>query len=110
MAAPACARSEQTTMRAIEGENPGPNYTLSLGEIARPEAKQGEVLVKVAAAGINRADLIQAQGGYPPPPGAPSTLGLEISGEIAAVGESVGDLRVGNRVCALLAGGGYADF
>jgi putative PIG3 family NAD(P)H quinone oxidoreductase len=97
-------------MRAIEVENPGPNYTLSLGEIARPEAKQGEVLVKVAAAGINRADLIQAQGGYPPPPGAPSTLGLEISGEIAAVGENVGDLRVGNRVCALLAGGGYAEF
>jgi NADPH2:quinone reductase len=98
------------TMKTIQVENPGPNYTLSLGEIAPPKPKPGEVLVKVAAAGVNRADLIQAQGGYPPPPGAPSTLGLEISGEVAAVGAGVDGLRVGDRICALLGGGGYAEY
>jgi NADPH2:quinone reductase len=97
-------------MKAIQVENPGPNYTLTLADIARPEVRQGEVLVKVAAAGINRADLMQAQGGYPPPPGAPSTLGLEISGEVAAVGAGAGGLREGDRVCALLTGGGYAEY
>jgi len=97
-------------MKAITVENTGAGYTLALAEIKRPEAQRGEVLIKVAAAGINRADLIQAMGGYPPPPGAPSTLGLEVSGEIAALGDGVSGLGVGDKVCALLAGGGYAEF
>jgi putative PIG3 family NAD(P)H quinone oxidoreductase len=70
----------------------------------------GEVLVKVTAAGVNRADLLQAAGRYPPPPGASETLGLEVSGAIAEVGEGVGQWSIGQPVCALLAGGGYAEF
>src|SRR5215472_13754922 len=97
-------------MKAIQVENPGPQYRLAVGEIPMPEPKEGEILIKVAAAGLNRADLIQALGGYPPPPGAPSTLGLAVSGEIAAVGDGVRSLKTGDKVCALLAGGGYAEF
>jgi NADPH:quinone reductase len=97
-------------MKAIEIRNPGPGYALSIAEIADPEPKAGEVLIKVAAAGVNRADLIQAMGGYPPPPGAPATLGLEISGEIARVAAGIDDFREGDKVCALLAGGGYAEY
>jgi putative PIG3 family NAD(P)H quinone oxidoreductase len=70
----------------------------------------GEVLVKVSAAGVNRADLLQAEGNYPPPPGASETLGLEVSGTIADVGEHVERWSIGQPVCALLAGGGYAEF
>jgi putative PIG3 family NAD(P)H quinone oxidoreductase len=70
----------------------------------------GEVLVKVVAAGVNRADLLQAAGKYPPPPGASEILGLEVSGTIAEVGEHVEGWQIGQRVCALLAGGGYAEY
>lgn len=73
-------------------------------------AGHGEVLIEVTAAGINRADLLQAAGLYPPPPGASTILGLEVSGAITAVGRDVGDLHVGQQVCALLAGGGYAQY
>src|SRR5205085_537709 len=106
------ARLEQAMarMKAILVENPGPNYRLALGKTERPEPKPGEVLVKVAAAGINRADLIQAMGGYPPPPGAPATLGLEVSGEIVALGSRTQAWSVGDKVCALLGGGGYAEY
>lgn len=97
-------------MKAITVENTGAGYSLALAETRTPEPQPGEVLIKVAAAGINRADLIQAMGGYPPPPGAPTTLGLEVSGEIAALGVGVRTLKVGDKVCALLAGGGYAEF
>jgi putative PIG3 family NAD(P)H quinone oxidoreductase len=97
-------------MKATTVKNTGAGYTLALTDLKTPEPRPGEVLIKVAAAGINRADLIQAIGGYPPPPGAPSTLGLEVSGEISAVGEGVRGLKTGDRVCALLAGGGYAEF
>jgi putative PIG3 family NAD(P)H quinone oxidoreductase len=97
-------------MKAVEVVNPGPHYGLVVSEVARPAPKPCEVLIRVAAAGLNRADLIQAQGGYPPPPGAPSTLGLEVSGEIAALGADVRDFREGDKVCALLAGGGYAEY
>lgn len=74
------------------------------------DADPGEVLIRVRAAGINRADLLQAAGKYPPPPGASAILGLEVSGVIEALGPGVGDLAVGQQVCALLAGGGYAEF
>src|SRR5262245_51715941 len=97
-------------MKAITVENTGAGYTLALTDLKTPEPQRGEVLIRVAAAGINRADLIQAAGGYPPPPGAPSTLGLEVSGEIAAVGEGVRTLKIGDKVCALLGGGGYGEF
>jgi NADPH2:quinone reductase len=97
-------------MKAITVENAGASYALTLADTQNPEPQRGEVLIRVAAAGLNRADLIQAMGGYPPPPGAPSTLGLEVSGEIAALGDGVSALKVGDRVCALLAGGGYAEF
>jgi NADPH2:quinone reductase len=97
-------------MKAIDVSAPGPHYQLRLSDIAQPQPKSGEVLIKVAAAGLNRADLIQAQGGYPPPPGAPATLGMEVSGEIAALGPEVRNLREGDKVCALLAGGGYAEY
>jgi putative PIG3 family NAD(P)H quinone oxidoreductase len=72
-------------------------------------AGRGEVLIKVSAAGINRADLLQAAGLYPPPPGASELLGMEVSGVIAAVGDDVADWSPGQEVCALLAGGGYAE-
>jgi putative PIG3 family NAD(P)H quinone oxidoreductase len=70
----------------------------------------GEVLVKVRAAGVNRADLLQAAGYYPPPPGASELLGMEVSGVVEAVGEGVSDWSAGQEVCALLAGGGYAEY
>jgi putative PIG3 family NAD(P)H quinone oxidoreductase len=73
-------------------------------------AEPGEVLIKVSAAGVNRADLLQAAGLYPPPPGASEVLGLEVSGTVDAVGDGVGQWSVGQQVCALLAGGGYAEY
>lgn len=97
-------------MKAIQVENPGPDYRLVLADAPEPVAGKGEVLIKVAAAGVNHADLAQAHGRYPPPPGASDILGLEVSGEIAAVGDEVGGLKVGQNICALLAGGGYAEF
>jgi putative PIG3 family NAD(P)H quinone oxidoreductase len=82
--------------------------------IETPRPGPGQVLIKVAAAGVNRPDLLQRQGGYPPPPGAPATLGLEVAGEVVALGEGVskgeGRWRLGDRVCALLGGGGYAQY
>ena len=83
---------------------------LSWQEVPDIEAGPGDVVIKVRAAGINRADLLQAAGLYPPPPGASTILGLEVSGAITAVGRDVGDLHVGQQVCALLAGGGYAQY
>lgn len=83
--------------------------SLQLTQIARPEPKAGEVRIAIKAAGLNRADLVQRAGRYPPPPGAPETMGLECSGTIEAVGEGVTGWSVGDKVCALLAGGGYAE-
>lgn len=97
-------------MKAIRIENPGPDYNLVLAETPQPAPGKGEVLINVAAAGVNHADLAQAQGRYPPPPGASDILGLEVSGEIAALGDGVSGFEFGQKVCALLAGGGYAEF
>jgi len=97
-------------MRAIAVENPGQGYALKVVEIAKPAPAAGEVLIKVAAAGLNRADLVQAMGGYPPPPGAPTTLGLEVAGEITELGSGVNAFSLGDKVCALLGGGGYAEY
>jgi NADPH2:quinone reductase len=97
-------------MRAIRIENPGADYRLVVEDVARPVPDAGEVLIRVAAAGLNRADILQAEGRYPPPPGASPIPGLEVSGEIVDCGTSAGDWRPGDTVCALLAGGGYAEF
>jgi len=97
-------------MYAIDVQNPGPDYALKLGETATPRPGPGEILVKTAAAGLNRADLLQAKGLYPPPPGAPLTLGLEVSGEVVEAGAGATPWKSGDRVCALLAGGGYAEY
>ncbi|MFA7602952.1 MAG: alcohol dehydrogenase catalytic domain-containing protein [Novosphingobium sp.] len=78
--------------------------------IALPQPGAGEILIRVAGAGVNRPDLIQRDGGYPPPPGAPETLGLEVSGTVAALGGGAERWRVGDEVVALLAGGGYAEY
>lgn len=88
----------------------GPDQPLTLAVVARPEPGPGEILIKVAAAGINRPDLMQRAGLYPPPAGAPETLGLEAAGAVEAVGAGVSRWRVGDEVCALLAGGGYATY
>ncbi len=82
---------------------------LTLAELPDPVPGEGEILISVAAAGVNRSDIGQRQGSYPPPPGAPDWPGLEVSGIIAALGPSVSGWSIGDRVCALLAGGGYAS-
>jgi putative PIG3 family NAD(P)H quinone oxidoreductase len=96
-------------MRAVVVSEPGEPEVLEVHEVPDPQPKAGEVLIKVAAAGINRADLLQRQGNYPPPPGAPPYLGMECSGTIAELGERVTGWTVGDEVCALLSGGGYAE-
>lgn len=98
-------------MRAVEveGGRGGPE-ALRLAERPRPVPAPGEVLIRVRAAGVNRPDVLQRQGAYPPPPGAPEGLGLEVAGEVAALGEGAPRWRVGDRVCALLGGGGYAQY
>lgn len=97
-------------MKAIRVESPGAGYRLVLADLPRPKPGPGEVLIKMAGAGLNRADIAQSMGMYPPPPGAPDTLGMEISGTIAELGPNAGAWKVGDAVCALLGGGGYAEY
>ena len=94
------------TAIAVDGGRGGPE-ALKPVRIPRPAPREGEILIRVSAAGVNRPDLLQRMGGYPPPPGAPDTLGLEVAGEVV---ESAGRWRAGDRVCALLGGGGYAEY
>jgi putative PIG3 family NAD(P)H quinone oxidoreductase len=96
-------------MRAVTISEPGGPEVLGWGEVPDPVCGPGEVLVDVVAAAVNRADLLQRQGHYPPPPGSSEILGLECSGVISEVGEGVTGWSVGDEVCALLAGGGYAE-
>jgi putative PIG3 family NAD(P)H quinone oxidoreductase len=96
-------------MRAITISSPGGPEVLTLSEVPDPAPAPGEVLIDIVAAGVNRADLLQRQGMYPPPPGAPPYPGLECSGLIAAAGQGVTDWHAGDEVCALLSGGGYAE-
>ncbi|PZT98361.1 MAG: NAD(P)H-quinone oxidoreductase [Brevundimonas sp.] len=97
-------------MRVIEIEGgSGPAEALRGAERPDPVAGAGQVVIRVRAAGVNRPDLLQRLGAYPPPPGASDILGLEVAGEIAQVGAGVTRWRVGDRVCALLGGGGYAE-
>jgi putative PIG3 family NAD(P)H quinone oxidoreductase len=96
-------------MKAITVPTPGDADALVLDEVPTPEIAADEVLVQVAAAGVNRADLMQRQGFYPPPPGSSAYPGLEVSGTISAIGSDVTGWAVGDQVCALLSGGGYAE-
>lgn len=96
-------------MRAITIPTPGEADALVPSDVPSPTAAAGEVLVDVVAAGVNRADIAQRKGFYDPPPGATEIPGLEVSGRIAAVGDGVTDWHVGDEVCALLDGGGYAE-
>ncbi|MGH3743651.1 MAG: NAD(P)H-quinone oxidoreductase [Mycobacteriales bacterium] len=96
-------------MRAIVVSEPGGPESLAWSETSDPTAGPGEVVVDVAASAVNRADLLQRQGLYPPPRGASTVLGMECSGVISALGPDVSGWSVGDRVCALLAGGGYAE-
>ncbi|MQA86218.1 MAG: zinc-binding dehydrogenase [Streptosporangiales bacterium] len=96
-------------MHAIVIERPGDADVLRWTEVQDPEPRPGEVLVDVVASAVNRADILQRQGFYDPPPGASPYPGLECSGRVAALGEGVDGVRVGDEVCALLTGGGYAE-
>ena len=97
-------------MTAIAIKEPGGPEVLVPEEIDRPEPGHGEILIRVAAAGVNRPDVIQRLGFYPAPPGAPETPGLEVAGEVVATGAGVTNWQKGDRVCALVGGGGYAEF
>jgi putative PIG3 family NAD(P)H quinone oxidoreductase len=97
-------------MKIIDVPVPGGPEALVIAERPVPAPKADEVLIRVFAAGLNRADILQRRGNYPPPPGAPSHPGLEVSGTIESVGEGVTEFKPGDRVCALLQGGGYAQF
>jgi putative PIG3 family NAD(P)H quinone oxidoreductase len=97
-------------MTAIEIVEPGGPDQLKPTTRPMPEIGPGEVLIRVAAAGVNRPDVFQRKGGYAPPPGASDIPGLEVAGEVVALGEQVNSLHLGDRVCALVAGGGYAEY
>ncbi|HEY3696415.1 NAD(P)H-quinone oxidoreductase [Phenylobacterium sp.] len=92
---------------AVEGGKGAPAEALRLVTAPRPAPGPGQILIRVRAAGLNRADTMQRKGFYPPPPGVPATLGLEVAGEVAA---PAGRWKAGDRVCALLGGGGYAEY
>jgi putative PIG3 family NAD(P)H quinone oxidoreductase len=96
-------------VRAIIATEPGGPEVLEIREVDAPVPGAGEILIRVVAAGVNRADLLQRQGHYPPPPGASQILGLEVSGEVAALGDGVAGWKIGDVCAALLAGGGYAE-
>jgi putative PIG3 family NAD(P)H quinone oxidoreductase len=97
-------------MRVIEITEPGGVEVLRLAERPLPVPRSGEVLIRVHAAGVNRPDILQRRGLYPPPPGASDLPGLEVAGEIAVLGPDAGGWSVGDRVCALVTGGGYAEY
>ncbi len=96
-------------MRAVVCEQPGDENMLSVGEVDAPSMSAAALRIRVAGAGVNRADILQRRGLYPPPPGASEIIGLECAGEVVEVGANVEGFGVGDRVMALLAGGGYAE-
>ena len=96
-------------MKAVIFDRPGDESVLRLGDVPDPSPKDDEILIRVRCAGLNRADLMQRQGHYPPPPGASEILGLECAGEVIAVGKSAHGWKIGDRAMALLPGGGYAE-
>ena len=96
-------------MKAVVVDHSHEGHPLSWQEAPDPVCGEGEVVVDIHATAVNRADLLQRAGNYPPPPGASPYMGLEMAGAIAEVGRGAGDWKAGDRVCALLAGGGYAE-
>ena len=102
--------SVPTQMRCVEISQAGPPEVLKLAQRATPQPQAGEVLIEVAAAGINRPDCFQRAGFYPPPPGASDLPGLEVAGRVVALGEGAHGVALGDEVCALVPGGGYADY
>jgi putative PIG3 family NAD(P)H quinone oxidoreductase len=99
-----------STMKAVLMDEFGTPEVMKIGETTKPQPKANEVLIKVVATSINRPDLVQRVGNYPPPAGDSEILGLEVAGTIAAVGSDVSDWKVGDRVMALVGGGGYAEY
>src|SRR5438309_11391591 len=97
-------------MRYAAAREPGPPEVLTIAETQVPAPRRGEVLIRVAYAGVNRPDCLQRAGGYPPPADASPIIGLEVAGEILACGDGVSGWRVGDAVCALTPGGGYAEY
>lgn len=97
-------------MRVVNVDKPGGPEALVLAERPVPEFGDDDVLIRVAAAGLNRADVLQRRGYYPSPPGAPPNPGLEVAGSVAAAGRNVREFKVGDAVCALLQGGGYSEY
>ncbi len=96
-------------MKALVVEKFGDENALKIGDVAEPALGPAEILIRVRAAGVNRADILQRQGFYPPPPGASEIIGLECAGEVAAVGAAAPGWKIGDRAMALLPGGGYAE-
>ena len=103
-------RSVPSQMRAIEITTPGGPEVLRPAQRPVPSAAAGEVLIEIVAAGVNRPDVLQRKGGYAPPPGASDIPGLEVAGTIVGVGSQVSEWKVGDEVCALVTGGGYAEY
>jgi NADPH:quinone reductase-like Zn-dependent oxidoreductase len=97
-------------MKAIQVINPGKSSSLTIGEIPTPEPANHEIRVKIEATALNRADLSQRAGNYPPPKGASEIMGLEMAGTVEKVGGEVGTWKTGDRVYGLLPGGGYAEY
>lgn len=97
-------------MKAIIANQPGSADILSVAEVSKPTPNPQEILIEVAAAGINRPDIMQRMGMYPPPPGASEILGLEVAGTVIEIGDDVEGIKIGDRVCALVTGGGYAEY
>jgi len=99
-----------TTMKVIEMSEPGGAEVLIIGSQDIPKPRDTEVLIKVTATGVNGPDIVQRKGFYPPPKGASDLLGLEVSGEITAIGREVQHRSIGDKICALTNGGGYAEY
>ena len=97
-------------MKAIAIRKPGGPEELGVVDIATPTPQLNQILIKVVAAGVNRPDILQRQGGYPPPKGAPETPGLEVAGAVVALGQGCTRYKIGDHVCALIPGGGYAEY
>src|ERR1700744_1896809 len=97
-------------MKVVQIAAPGGPEQLQLSTRPMPKPGEGEVLVRVEAAGVNRPDVMQRQGRYPPPPGVSDLPGMEIAGEIVSLGSNVSGLEVGDKICSLLPGGGYAAY
>jgi len=97
-------------MKIVDVTSPGGPEQLAIVERDKPTVGERDVLMKVAAAGLNRADILQRKGAYPSPPGAPTNPGLEAAGVVEAIGKAVADFKVGDHVCALLQGGGYSEY